>query len=88
MGYIIKQTNDSKASCNEHCLEDDNMTHKEEIYKVFVIELTTSDTKVHDLNMERFKQMRIQFLYREREQHADKFLVLIHQECKQIIFTN
>lgn len=54
-----------------------------ELYRVFILELTTDDTKLHNLELERSKQVRIQFLYREKEQvDVDKFLVLIHHECK------
>lgn len=54
-----------------------------EFYRVFIVELITDDTKVHDLEIKRSEQVRIQFLYREKEQlDVDKFLVLIHHECE------
>ncbi|XP_071632511.1 protein pigeon [Temnothorax longispinosus] len=80
MGYVTKQKNCLETSnppenrCSEH------ESHGE-FYRVFIVELTTDDTKVHDLEIERSKQVRIQFLYREKELGVDKFLVLIHHEC-------
>ncbi|XP_015591010.1 protein pigeon [Cephus cinctus] len=53
-----------------------------EVYKVYITELNSKESKIHDLETERSKQVRIQFLYKRREQtDSDKFLVLIHQEC-------
>lgn len=82
MGYVTKEKNHlemmdaSENQCSDHNASD-------EFYRVFIIELTSDDTKVHNLEMERSKQVRIQFLYREKEQLGiDKFLVLIHHECK------
>jgi len=81
MGYVTKQKN-----CLGIDLPEDRCSEHEsygEFYRVFIVELTTDDTKVHDLEIERSKQIRIQFLYREKEQlGVDKFLVLIHHECK------
>ncbi|KYM98137.1 Protein pigeon [Cyphomyrmex costatus] len=77
MGYVTKQKNCLK-------MEDHSSEHEShgEFYRVFIIELTTDDTKVHDLEIKRSEQVRVQFLYREKEQlDVDKFLVLIHHEC-------
>lgn len=82
MGYVTKQENHLERSnpSENHC-SDQEHSHGE-FYKVFIVELTTDDTKVHNLEIERSKQVRIQFLYKEKEQlNADKFLVLIHHEC-------
>lgn len=84
MGYVTKQKNRSETSDppEDHCSEHEHESHGE-FYRVFIMELTTDDTKVHDLEIERSKQVRIQFLYREKEQlSVDKFLVLIHHECE------
>ena len=54
-----------------------------EVYGTFVIEVKSEERKLHNLNTERCRQIRIQFLYKDREQkNGDRFLVLIHQECK------
>lgn len=86
MGYVTKQKNCLETSdSSEDPKECSNHEHEShgEFYRVFIVELTTDDTKVHDLEIERAKQVRIQFLYREKEQPAvDKFLVLIHHECE------
>ncbi|XP_011631717.1 protein pigeon [Pogonomyrmex barbatus] len=78
MGYVTKQKTCSETS---DLWRDHEHESRGEFYRVFVVELT-DDIKVHDLEMERSKQVRIQFLYREKEQPGvDKFLVLIHHEC-------
>lgn len=67
----------------DHYSDHEHESHGE-FYRVFIVELTTDDTKVHNLKIDRSKQVRIQFLYREKEQPSvDKFLVLIHHECEQ-----
>lgn len=84
MGYVTKQKNRLETSDppEDCCSKHEHESH-EEFYRVFIVELTTDDTKVHDLEIERSKQVRIQFLYREKEQLSiDKFLVLIHHECE------
>jgi len=90
MGCIIKQKNHSKTidfSDKQLRIMTDNTDNddmiKGDFYRVFIIELTTDNNIIHNLEIERSKQIRIQFLYREKEQHdMDKFLVLIHHECK------
>ncbi|KAL6440215.1 hypothetical protein ACFW04_003064 [Cataglyphis niger] len=89
LGYVTKHKNnlETKDSCENHCSDNVNATDElcREFYRVFLIELTTDDTKMHNLEIERSKQVRIQFLYREKEQlDVDKFLVLIHHECIMI----
>jgi hypothetical protein len=86
MGYVTKEKNHLEtADSSENQCSDYNATN--EFYRVFIVELTIDDTKVHNLEMKRSKQVRIQFLYREKEQlDVDKFLVLIHHECKSILF--
>lgn len=89
LGYVTKQKHPVEvADCSEnHSSNNDNAASEccKELYRVFIVELTTDEAKVHNLEIERSKQVRIQFLYREKEQlTADKFLVLIHHECKKI----
>lgn len=84
LGYVTKQKNGSETanSHTNHC-SDNNGAACEEFYRAFVIELTTDDKKIHDLDIERRMQVRIQFLYREKEQsNMDRFLLLTHHECK------
>jgi len=85
MGCIIKQKNRSKTTdfSDKQFTDNDDMINKGDFYRVFIVELMTENKMVHNLEIERSKQIRIQFLYREKEQHdMDKFLVLIHHECK------
>lgn len=82
MGYVTKQKSCLKTSdpLEDRCSEHESYG---EFYRVFIVELTNDDTKVHDLEIKRSEQVRIQFLYREKEQlGVDKFLVLIHHECE------
>ncbi|XP_020282693.1 protein pigeon isoform X2 [Pseudomyrmex gracilis] len=86
LGYVTKQKHSvDAADCSENQSPNDDNAASEcykELYRVFIVELTTDEAKVHNLEIERSKQVRIQFLYREKEQlSADKFLVLIHHEC-------
>lgn len=54
-----------------------------EAYSPWIVEVISR--KVHNLEIERTKQIRVQFLYKQREQkNGDRFLVLIHQECKDV----
>lgn len=86
MGYVTKQKNHLETLYpppEDHCSAHEHESHGE-FYRVFIVELITDDTKVYDLEIRRSKQVRIQFLYREKEQlDVDKFLVLIHHECEQ-----
>lgn len=54
-----------------------------EVYQAFLLEFARSDRKIHVLETEKSKQIRIQFLYREKDQRTmEKFLLLVHQECE------
>lgn len=82
MGYVTKQKNHSESP-EKQSVGSDNVIDEGEFYRVFIVELATENNTVHNLEVERSKQVRIQFLYREKEQlGVDKFLVLIHHECK------
>ncbi|XP_011332641.1 protein pigeon isoform X2 [Ooceraea biroi] len=84
MGYVTKQKSHSETtdSPKMQCTDHDGVINEGEFYRVFIVELTTENKTVHNLEVERSKQVRIQFLYREKEQSdVDKFLVLIHHEC-------
>lgn len=55
------------------------------VYQAFLVEFTTEEGKIHTLETENSKQVRIQFLYREKTQkNVDKFLLLVHEERKYI----
>lgn len=84
IGYVTKEKNCSETagSPKKHCSSNDNVACEAEFYRAFIVELT-NDNKVHNLDIEKSKQVRVQFLYREKEQFSvDKFLILIHHECK------
>lgn len=54
-----------------------------EYYQAHIIEFKTDKAKIHTLENEKLKQVRIQFLYKEKSSKIlDKLLVLVHQECK------
>lgn len=85
IGYVTKGKNHTETadSPRKICSSSDNTVYGTELYSAFIIELSTNDTKVHNLGIEKSKQVRVQFLYREKEQFGvDKFLMLIHHECK------
>lgn len=85
IGYVTKEKNHLEIydSPKKHYSSNDNAACETEFYRAFIIELSTNDTKVHNLSIEKSKQVRVQFLYREKEQlGVDKFLMLIHHECK------
>lgn len=78
LGYVTKSDVPVKDQERTDCREDTL-----EVYRVYLIELSTENKNIRDLELERSKQARIQFLYKQRLQRdTDKFLVLIHQECK------
>ncbi|XP_043275467.1 protein pigeon isoform X2 [Venturia canescens] len=61
-------------SCSDHSVSN------VEAYSPYVVEVNSK--KIHRLEIERTKQIRVQFLYKHKEQkNGDRFLVLIHQEC-------
>lgn len=85
MGCVTKQKYYLKTteSPGKQSTNNSDMVDEGEFYKVFIVDLTTESNIIHNLEMEKSKQIRIQFLYREKEQlDVDKFLVLIHHECK------
>ncbi|XP_034948230.1 protein pigeon [Chelonus insularis] len=70
----VKEAND--------CLKLEPNPNGLEVYQAYVIELNSNDKKIHMIDNERCKQVRIQFLYKQKPQtNFDKFLVLIHHEC-------
>ena len=55
------------------------------VYQAFIVEFIAEEGKIHMLETDKSKQVRIQFLYREKaEKNVEKFLLLVHQECKYI----
>lgn len=93
LGYVIKQKVQSDNDTEENNEEIEQCTsstqfsgcsslNELEVYQVYIMELETSDKKIHNLDTERRKQVRIQFLYKQKRQiNRDQFLVLIHHEC-------
>ncbi|EFN88104.1 protein pigeon [Harpegnathos saltator] len=85
IGYVTKEKNQNSEITDSHkkyCPNDNNAAYEVEFYRAFIVELLSSGTKVHNLDIEKSKQVRLQFLYREKEQlGVDKFLMLIHHEC-------
>lgn len=87
-GYVTKQKVPVEASANSECTEDkdQNILAEIEMYEAFIVELKGQEVKIHTLDTKKSKQVRIQFLYKEKEHGQwDKFLLLIHQECKNHI---
>ncbi|XP_063973332.1 protein pigeon [Diachasmimorpha longicaudata] len=71
LGYVVKDlTSDSQLPTSS----DD----PPESYNSFILELTSG--KIHDLQSNTPKQVRIQFLYKQKPHNLEKFLVLIHHE--------
>ncbi|OAD60594.1 Protein pigeon [Eufriesea mexicana] len=92
-GYVTKQkvsidTSVKSPVKSEATKEkEENISTEVEMYEAFIVELKRKEVKVHDLDKKKSKQLRIQFLYKEKEHEQwDKFLLLIHQECI-IIYT-
>lgn len=90
-GYVTKQKIPVVANANSESTEDENqgISVEIEMYEASIVELKGQEVKIHTLDTKKSKQVRIQFLYKEKE-HGQwhKFLLLIHQECKNhIIFT-
>ncbi|XP_044016035.1 protein pigeon isoform X2 [Aphidius gifuensis] len=86
LGYIVKKPLDLKNLTTPN--DDDTVKNNSqdpdevEIYQTYVIELDAADKKIHNIDTERRKQVRIQFLYKHKNNGIhDKFLVMIHQEC-------
>lgn len=86
LGYVTKQKSSIEKVLEP--VEEDSSKIEEpstntETYQAYIIKVDTG--KLYDLEIERCKQVRIQFLYREKLQTAsDKFLLLLHQECVMI----
>ncbi|KAJ8673738.1 hypothetical protein QAD02_005000 [Eretmocerus hayati] len=94
LGYVVKQKCNSldlgkgKSQLSSNCEKsDDNekdaQPHdtKLEYYQANVIELKTKEKKILTLEDNKSKQVRIQFLYKEKSSRMlDKLLVLVHQE--------
>ncbi|XP_026675178.1 protein pigeon isoform X2 [Ceratina calcarata] len=87
-GYVTKHKV-SVDSCSESVQTtdetDQDVNNEVEMYEAFIVELKGKEIQVHDLNTKKLKQVRIQFLYKEKGNGQwDKFLLLIHQECIMI----
>lgn len=83
-GYVVKQKICSDTSTESVEGTDENTLTEVEMYEAYIVELRGKEVTIHNLDTKRSKQVRIQFLYREKEDwHLDKFLLLIHQECKK-----
>ncbi|CAK9817147.1 Protein pigeon [Anthophora plagiata] len=88
LGYVTKQstpvdvTTESVEPIESTDDKDENVPTEVEMYEAFIVELKGIEVKIHSLDTKRTKQVRIQFLYKEKEHKQwDKFLLLIHQEC-------
>nr|XP_012148948.1 PREDICTED: protein pigeon isoform X2 [Megachile rotundata] len=87
LGYVIKQKVSTDNNVESEEEKDQSMSTEIEMYEAYIIELKGKEVKIHNLDAKRSKQVRIQFLYKEKEHGKwDKFLLLIHQECI-IIYT-
>nr|XP_034189655.1 protein pigeon isoform X1 [Osmia lignaria] len=81
-GYVIKQKVNLDKSIESEEEKDQSTSTEIEMYEAYVAELKGEEVKIHNLDAKRSKQVRIQFLYKEKEHGKwDKFLLLIHQEC-------
>ncbi|XP_074113246.1 gamma-secretase activating protein pigeon [Cotesia typhae] len=94
LGYIVKETIKVSKENEETENKDQNEDEKKdplsdacldselELYQAYILELESDDKKIHTVITERRKQVRIQFLYKQKRQTGlDKFIVLIHHEC-------
>lgn len=80
LGYVSKRRKENSAEISPNSCENGAL----ELYEAHIAELKT-DT-VHTLETQRSKQVRIQFLYKKKEQKdRDKFLLLVHRECKKTL---
>ncbi|XP_031775680.1 protein pigeon isoform X2 [Apis florea] len=79
-GYVTKQKICIDTNVNSESI-DKNISTETEMYEAFIVELKGKEIKIHSLDTKKSKQVRIQFLYKEKEHGQwDKFLLLIHQE--------
>ncbi|XP_066601212.1 protein pigeon isoform X2 [Prorops nasuta] len=84
LGYVIKNQASNPEIKNLQSKEDDHCgdSSNSDTYETFIIELKSNRNKTHDLGIKRDKQIRIQFLYKEKEKNnLDVFILLIHREC-------
>ncbi|CAG5095032.1 Similar to pigeon: Protein pigeon (Drosophila melanogaster) [Cotesia congregata] len=94
LGYIVKETikvskenedpenKDQNEEEKKDPLSDACLDSELEVYQAYILELESDDKKIHTVITERRKQVRIQFLYKQKRQTGlDKFIVLIHHEC-------
>ncbi|XP_076752498.1 gamma-secretase activating protein pigeon isoform X2 [Xylocopa sonorina] len=83
-GYVTKQkvSTETMVESTESAEDKDQSAQAEvEMYEAFIVELKGKETKVQSLDTKKSKQVRIQFLYKEKEHGQwDKFLLLVHQE--------
>lgn len=87
-GYIIKQKVSVEIRVNSESIEDKDQSIpiEVEMYEAFIVELKGQEVNIQSLDTKKSKQVRIQFLYKEKEHGQwDKFLLLIHQECKNCV---
>ncbi|XP_051153319.1 protein pigeon [Leptopilina boulardi] len=76
----ISQTT-SNVDCDNKVKNNEETISNSEVYQAFLLEFTREERKIHCLETEKSKQIRIQFLYREKDQRTmEKFLLLVHQE--------
>lgn len=80
---------------DEFCRQRDEDTSSEEFchwYKPYIVTINSDRDKTPHmlLQMERTKQVMVQFLWRKQatfeKNYQDKFLLLIHEECKKKLF--
>lgn len=86
LGCVIKKVssklNNGDTKETNNSLSSSPSSQESEVYQTFVIELNSPEKKVNNLDTERDKQVRIQFLYKQKNQGIhDKFLIMIHHEC-------
>ncbi|XP_023245584.1 protein pigeon isoform X2 [Copidosoma floridanum] len=94
LGFVIKQKLDVHAQeivveKSQHVDEENHIEHNSntelEYYQAYIIEFKTAEGKMHNLQKDKLKQIRIQFLYKEKPSKLlDKILVLVHQEYIQM----
>ena len=90
LGYVTKKISEEPCGESTKTAEVQHTDHEEheifseyEIYHAFIVEFSIKNSKIHLLETEKSKQLRIQFLYREKVQpNFEKFLLLVHQECQ------
>ncbi|KAG7199310.1 hypothetical protein KM043_018163 [Ampulex compressa] len=89
LGYVTKEnvTTEVVTEMDDSQKESKSLPTDNEMYEAHIIELRAENVQIHSLETRTTKQVRIQFLYKEKDQlDSDKFLLLTHQECI-IIYT-